>query len=279
MLKLNRIIIFIFLVCGACNSNEKDWFFVNKIDDRTFIISEPKSSQGNSCFLIIGDQKAILFDSGSGEQRKQKISRITDSLTQLPVSLILSHFHFDHIGNIGEFDQIGIPAVEGLANRIQADSLLQLSEQEVLRGDRVLIKVSQLLHLDEQIDLGNREIMILHTPGHSSESVTIMDMDSKYIFAGDLVYNGLLLVNDCESYVNSVSRVMEKSEPDYRVFGSHGIPEVRYDKLSKVVEALEKYQEKGKSFDAVKQIDFYGTTVDVYTNGGISFIVGYLDAF
>jgi len=44
------------------------WYAVEAIDGRTFAINEPKSSQYNTSYLIIGDERAVMFDAGSSER-------------------------------------------------------------------------------------------------------------------------------------------------------------------------------------------------------------------
>jgi len=272
--------IIILLIClTGCDTSSNDWFVVERLDSRTYVISEPNSSQGNSCFLIIGEKEAILFDSGTGESKMRSITQVTDSLTKLPVTLLLSHFHFDHIGNINEFNRIGIPEIELLKNRLSADKLLNLDRSEVLSKDKVTLKISRMYAVGKEIDLGNRRIKIVHTPGHSKESISIIDNENEYVFTGDLVYNGLLLLNDCDAYIHSIDKIINNSNSNYRIFGSHGKPEVNYERLAQIKKAIESHHAGNCINESVHQINLFGFTKDVYKIGNISFIDGYTDVF
>lgn len=69
-----------------------DWFNVAYLNPDTYIIEEPKSSQGNVSYLLIGEEKALMFDTGTGENEAEngfKIKHIIDQLTGVPVSLLL----------------------------------------------------------------------------------------------------------------------------------------------------------------------------------------------
>ena len=83
-----------------------DWHAVEAIDDATFIIGEPKSSQYNASYLLVGSERALLIDAGSGERPAdiRSMRAVAESLTGKPVMLALSHFHFDHIGDLDAFD-------------------------------------------------------------------------------------------------------------------------------------------------------------------------------
>jgi len=255
------------------------WYVIKKIDDRTYIISEPKSSQSNSSFLIMGSKEAILFDSGTGENKSESIIQVTRSLTKLPITLLLSHFHFDHIGNISDFNRIGIPEIQSLKNRISVDSLIDLTKDETLTKNTVTLKVSRSFTVEKDIDLGNRKIKILPTPGHAKESISIIDNENGFIFTGDLIYNGVLLLNDCNAYVKSINEILENSDSKYRVFGSHGKPEVNYKQLVQIEKAIEIYLTDSCSIKPFSKINFFGSTKDIYKIGDVSFIDGYTDVF
>jgi glyoxylase-like metal-dependent hydrolase (beta-lactamase superfamily II) len=271
-------IVFLIITTG-CSKKKNDWFVIEKIDNRTYIISEPNSSQGNSSYLIIGDNEAILFDSGTGENKGQSISNIVDSLTKVPITLLLSHFHFDHIGNTDEFNNIGIPEIPLLNNRLSDDGFINLSKDMVLTNDTVMLKISKQLPLGKEIDLGNRRIRILHTPGHSNESISIIDSESKYIFTGDLIYNGLLLFDDCHASLQSINHLLTNSDANYRLFGAHGKPEVSYARMPQIQKAIKRYLREDYSADSVHSIDFFGTSKKVYQIENVSFIDGYSDVF
>ncbi len=276
----NIYYIFISLIVSvSCGNQKPEWYRIEKIDDNTYIISEPNSSQGNSCFLIMGNKEGILFDSGTGESKTPKITQVIESLTKLPVTLLLSHFHFDHIGNLSDFTRIGIPEIESLQQRLSADSLIHLTQSETLIKDPVSLKISRQFPLGKEIDLGNRKLKILHTPGHSKESISIIDTENAYIFTGDLVYNGLLLLNDCNACIKSLDKILGNSQPTYRVFGSHGKPEVNYQRLGLTKKALEYYLADSIAIKPVRQINFFGTSKEVYKIGNILFIDGYTDVF
>ena len=52
---------------------EDQWFQIQKIDDRTFAIKEVHYWQYNVNYLILGDERAILFDTGPGVYSIRKV--------------------------------------------------------------------------------------------------------------------------------------------------------------------------------------------------------------
>src|SRR5688572_26325138 len=80
-----------------------DWFVVYRLGGGVFAICEPFQFQEVISYLILGSRRALLFDTGLGIG---KISRIVSKLTSLPVTVLNSHTHFDHVGGNTEFDRL-----------------------------------------------------------------------------------------------------------------------------------------------------------------------------
>ena len=59
-----------------------EWFTVEKIDSQTFAISEYKHWEETHCYLLCGEESAVLIDTGLGVSN---IREIVDSLTKLPI--------------------------------------------------------------------------------------------------------------------------------------------------------------------------------------------------
>ena len=82
-----------------------DWFTVEKIDKDTFAISEYKHWEETHCYLLCGDKQAVLIDTGLGVDN---IKNVVDGLTTLPILVLTTHVHWDHIGGHKYFDHIAV---------------------------------------------------------------------------------------------------------------------------------------------------------------------------
>lgn len=78
------------------------WFDVRQLEAGVYLISEP--GHVNS-FLIEGTRSAALLDTGLGVAN---IRSVAEQLTGLPLLVINSHYHFDHVGGNQHFDDIAI---------------------------------------------------------------------------------------------------------------------------------------------------------------------------
>ena len=218
-----------------------DWFDIVDINSKTYSIIEPKSSQHNVSYLLIGNSKAIMFDTGSGENQAIngfKIKPIIDQLTQVPTTLLLSHFHFDHNQNISEFDTIGFPDLPFLRQRVTANDIYNFTAEDLFIDNYPSqVLVNKWYPVNTDIDLGDRIIQIVNIPGHTNESVAIIDKTNKMAFLGDYLYNGALFLfdsNDLAVYKESTEYLISILNADYKLYGAHGAQEIEYEKLEKL---------------------------------------------
>jgi glyoxylase-like metal-dependent hydrolase (beta-lactamase superfamily II) len=154
-----------------------DYFCVQSLDDHTFAIGEPRYYQGNYSYLLVGSKRALLFDAGSG---LRDITPIVRSLTSLPVTVLPSHLHFDHVGALGRFERTAMADHAELRARIVAGELTLTRYENLgaLTGSRRHFRVDEWWRDGQEIDLGGRAVTILHTPGHTPTSVSVWEPDS-----------------------------------------------------------------------------------------------------
>jgi hydroxyacylglutathione hydrolase len=202
-----------------------DYFVVETIDPTTFAIGEPRYYQGNYSYLIVGEQRAVLFDAGTG---MRDIVPVVRSLTNRPVTVIASHLHFDHVGALGRFDKTAVIDEPSLRTRAR-DSRLTLKRYEFLGfADRLRMPtfpVDEWWVPGSTIDLGGRRVHVLATPGHTSTSVSLYDEDRHQLFAGDFIYPGELyaFLPDASrsSYLATTKRLLSIIDPETRIFAAH----------------------------------------------------------
>ncbi len=79
------------------------WFKVHEVGEKVYAISEPYNYEEVISYLILGSEKALLFDTGNG---LDSLSKVVNELTNLPLIVLNSHAHYDHIGSNYEFSNI-----------------------------------------------------------------------------------------------------------------------------------------------------------------------------
>lgn len=72
-----------------------DWFTIDRIDADTYIISEYRHCEETHCYLLNGNKRSLLIDTGLGIC---DISEAVKKVTDKPVTAVTTHIHWDHIG-------------------------------------------------------------------------------------------------------------------------------------------------------------------------------------
>ena len=76
-----------------------DWLTIQQLDKDTWALSEPRHWEETHAYLLAGTKRALLIDTGLGVCDLFSAVR---SLTSLPVTVALTHAHWDHIGGCNE---------------------------------------------------------------------------------------------------------------------------------------------------------------------------------
>ena len=162
-----------------------DYYTVFEIDERTFAIGETRYWQYNFNYLIAGDERAVLFDAGPGVRDIREVAR---SLTDLPIVFAPSHFHYDHVGNGVEFGYVAVVDLPFLRRRAREDRLTLTPDEHLGKAERFdlpAFAVDEWWPPGTTVDLGNRELIVVHTPGHTLDGVSLVEQRAGYAFTGD----------------------------------------------------------------------------------------------
>lgn len=254
-----------------------DWYAVEAIDARTFAINEPKSSQYNTSYLIVGDTRALMFDAGSGERPagSRSMREVAERYTgNKPITLILSHFHYDHIHDAAEFDGVTLIDRPEIRAAIR-DGMYTISPLESHGTDWRPLKVAQLVADGEGLDLGGRTVEVFNLPGHTTESVVLFDRHRNQIFTGDFVYRhlgGIIAFasgSDLTAYKENSVRLLHLTNADTRFFGAHGIPRFDRDWLTLLDRELGKIIKGTATYRYAAHYLAPGIPWRVYQNGDL----------
>ncbi len=202
-----------------------DYYTVQYIDEETIAIGEPRYHQQNYSYLLLGSERALLIDTGPGIR---DIKPVIDSLTNLPVTVTQTHFHYDHVGNHTRFHDIAVADLPILRQRVEDGELIPSMFQHlgfVERIERPQFKVTQWWEEGQSVDLGERTVTLLHTPGHAATSVVIVDSERDYIFGGDFLCPGpnlsALPGSNIDDYLSSTQRLIQLSTSNTRILAGH----------------------------------------------------------
>jgi len=229
------------------------WFDISEAADGIIRITEPHvhSYVRANAWLIRGSATHVLVDAGLG------IGRLADELAphlDRPVIAVATHSHFDHFGGLAEFTDRAAHRADGGVIEQAADYVTLTSatypaallDEFEAAGEAVpafLIDalparefdltafrtppatITRWLSDGDVLTLGDRELEILHAPGHSPGSICLWEAGSGNLVAGDVLVDGEPLLDELPrsspaDFAASLRRLADL--PIRRVFGGHG---------------------------------------------------------
>ena len=212
------------------------WFELYYVAPGVTAIYEPFQWQEAISYLIEGDEKALLFDSGNGIG---DIAEVVKTLTNKPISVLNSHSHYDHVGGNFAFENIyGLNTtftVDRQKGHKNEDISIEASKQALCKqlptGISEENHIGRAYHITEFIndghmfDLGNRQLQVVHTPGHTPDALVLIDSKYGLMFTGDSYYSGPIWLYAPETnlaqYQKSLEIMIQRSQNIKHLLPAH----------------------------------------------------------
>jgi glyoxylase-like metal-dependent hydrolase (beta-lactamase superfamily II) len=189
---------------------------VHQYNAQTFILRENLCATFEAPFiyLLLGSSSALLIDTGAVED--PKVMPLADTVmgllpmvgtSKMPLQVLHTHRHLDHRAGDPQFANLsGVQVVPAFLEDVQ--------------------KYFGFTNWPEglaQVELGDRTLDVIPTPGHNSTHVAFYDRSTGLFFSGDFLLPGRLLVEDSDQYLASAQRVADfiGSRPITHVLGAH----------------------------------------------------------
>jgi len=176
-----------------CYNPTMDYYKVNKLYPWLYSIKDP---QNVFCYLVVGNERALLFDTVYGIGNLPKtIKEITDK----PVTVVLGHGHLDHANGACQFEEAWAHEAElevcrrETSEEVRRETLKQLKEWGVsLPGDfdpEVYVKGGtgnlKKLPPGKVFDLGGLHLEVIGMGGHTAGSIGLLVKEHKVLLDSD----------------------------------------------------------------------------------------------
>lgn len=231
------------------------WFYTRVVAPGVWLIAEP---QHVYTWLVEGSDRAVILDTGMGIA---PIRPVAEALTSAPVSVVNTHYHFDHVGGNHEFDdiaihEIGAPLIEQEVPREMLDAYVDYARRQLEAAERLRAldreftwllwtesiprpyppdfepsqwtihpsHATETLRDGQRIELGGRALTVIHAPGHSPDGICLLDERNGLLFAGDSANAGPIYAHFPDSNLDTLvtsSRRLAGLSGDVRVAMFH----------------------------------------------------------
>ncbi|NVM37373.1 MAG: MBL fold metallo-hydrolase [Candidatus Lokiarchaeota archaeon] len=217
-------------------STSKEWFEIIKHKDYLYIIRDrldeidPRFyTTYTNLYLLIGSHSALLIDTGCGLFPLKPI--IDNIILDKTLLVINTHSHFDHICGNYEFNNVMIHKKERRQISKPRDiAFLRDSPKEIIKryesSGFIVPPVKEIRPvIDNQvIELGNLYVKIIHTPGHSPGSISLLTNKNE-LFTGDTAHYGMmyLIKATFPIFLSSISKLLElyQKSVNLEIYPSH----------------------------------------------------------
>ncbi len=211
---------------------------------------------GVRIFLLAGEKEALVIDTG---MNGLDVRAMAEAHTDLPYRLLNTHADRDHIASNAQFEEFYMhPSEAAFYHNVQ-------------NGQGTILPVFD----GDVIDLGGRELEIIHLPGHTPGSITVLDRQSRSLIGGDPIQgDGHIFMfgphRDMEAYAAGLKRLQLRDDFDW-IYPSHAKEKVSRDVIPLLVEGAEKIL--AGTLEGT-EAEVHGTTVRVVDAGICRFLTG-----
>ena len=264
----------------------QEWFHVYRLTPGTYAIYEPNQFEEAISYLVEGSDRAVLIDTGNGIG---DIRAVVEALSDLPISVVLTHEHYDHVAGAWRFEEIvafdNQASLARLAEGRSNESLQQYVTEDYLwkplppGWDPTTwtippIVPTSLVQAGDLIDLGDRTLEVIYTPGHSPGQMSLLDGENRLLFTGDHFFPGPLYAFgddvDLDEYIASNRRLVDRLEEFDWVLSGHNDPWIGSAVLPRVSDAFDLILAGGGEYsegDGLRRYTFDG--FDIIVRGDV----------
>lgn len=190
-------------------------FTFNPFSENTYILSDEK-------------RNCIIIDPGMYQsQEEQELAAYIRNAGLKPIALLNTHCHIDHIfGNTWVCETYGL---ELQAHKLETQVLGMGKSSALMYGLHYneSVKIAKYIDETDVIRIGDNELEIFFTPGHSPGSISFYSRKDGFLISGDVLFRNSIGRSDLpggnhHTLIESIKSKLLVLPDQTRVFSGHG---------------------------------------------------------
>jgi glyoxylase-like metal-dependent hydrolase (beta-lactamase superfamily II) len=198
-----------------------------RFDDAPNWVDDGALSLGIASYAIVSGDAALVYDTHVSIEHAQRIRAVLEDDGVSYVTVVLSHWHLDHVAGTEAFDGCEVIACERTAEVLT--ELRPAIESGSLEGPPAidpLVLPTTTFRERRTLDIGDLRLELIHTEIHSDDAVVVWWPDEGLLFCGDTLEDTVTYVDEPERL--SVHRQNLESLRELgpaRILPNHGDPD------------------------------------------------------
>lgn len=162
---------------------------IEQFNKDVYLFSDKKLGYKNNSTVIFTEEGPIIIDVfRDKDQFEEIINFIKSKGFNEPAAIIYTHWHTDHTCGNRTFDKCKIFSHKSTYDHLQSfmeNDLERLKEKNILEDDVRVILPNETFTDELLINIGGKELKLIHCPGHTYDSILVYDVEDKILIAGD----------------------------------------------------------------------------------------------
>ena len=204
-------ILSLWMPLGTLHASSGALFALSKLTDGVYVhygqhagLDHDAREDSANLGVVVGQRCIAVIDTGGSVKTGAAFRKVIEAQFMLPVCFVINtHVHFDHVLGNAAFQQPGVTFTghQALAEEMAGNrDFFAESFAAELGGpgqQALVIGPERMIEAETELDLGGRRLRLrAHEPAHSSTDLTVEDLKTRVLFAGDLLFRERLPVLD-----------------------------------------------------------------------------------
>ncbi|MBN2363728.1 MBL fold metallo-hydrolase [candidate division WOR-3 bacterium] len=210
---------------------------INISDSVTTIVQHVIPGCPTNCYVLKTEKNNYIIDTGFGSESANILSGCTDK--SKPVTVLNTHYHWDHIWGNYEFYDNDIIAHEKILKNIDEkyEGMLETNRRFVCGRTE---KKSPDVLFDSELRLIKDGVLMFYSPGHTNDGISVYFEKEKILFVGDNIGDDdENIVPDLETGIEEYMGALEKylSLKPELILSGHNVPR-KMDFIERIIKRL-----------------------------------------